>query len=107
MRGEFGREWIHVYVCPSPFAVLLKLSQHLISYIPIQNKKFFFNVFTSSILYLPWYVKRISDSLAETQLNSHLSIYVIGIFSSIALSSIGVTMNVDSETAGSFKTIGL
>ena len=26
--GEFGREWIHVYVWPSPFAVHLKLSQH-------------------------------------------------------------------------------
>ena len=23
MGGEFGREWIHVYVCLSPFALLL------------------------------------------------------------------------------------
>ena len=28
MRGEFGGEWIHVYVWLSPFAVYLKLSQH-------------------------------------------------------------------------------
>ena len=27
MRGEFGGEWIHVYVWQSPFAVLLKLAQ--------------------------------------------------------------------------------
>ena len=35
-------EWIHVYVRLSPFAVHLKLSQHclLMSYTPIQNKKF-------------------------------------------------------------------
>ena len=26
--GEFGEEWIHVYVWLSPFAVHLKLSQH-------------------------------------------------------------------------------
>ena len=34
MGGEFGGEWIHVYVRLSPFAVCLKLSQHylLISY---------------------------------------------------------------------------
>ena len=24
MEGEFGGEWIHVYVCMSPFAVHLK-----------------------------------------------------------------------------------
>ena len=28
MGGEFGGEWIHVYVWLSPFAVHLKLSQH-------------------------------------------------------------------------------
>ena len=28
MGGEFGGEWIHVYVWLSPFAVRLKLSQH-------------------------------------------------------------------------------
>ena len=28
LRGEFGGEWIHVYVWLSPFAVHLKLSQH-------------------------------------------------------------------------------
>ena len=28
MGEEFGEEWIHVYVWPSPFAVHLKLSQH-------------------------------------------------------------------------------
>ena len=41
MGGEFGGEWIHVYVCLSPFAIHLKLSQHclLIDYTPIQNKK--------------------------------------------------------------------
>ena len=39
--GEFGEEWIHVYVCFSSFTVHLKLSQHflLIGYTPIQNKK--------------------------------------------------------------------
>ena len=41
--GEFEGEWIHVYVWLSSFAVHLKLAQHclLISYTPIQNKKFF------------------------------------------------------------------
>ena len=28
MEGEFGGEWIHVYVWLSPFAVHLKLPQH-------------------------------------------------------------------------------
>ena len=28
MGGEFGGEWIHVYVWRSPFAVHLTLSQH-------------------------------------------------------------------------------
>ena len=28
MGEEFGGEWIHVYVCLSPSAVHLKLSQH-------------------------------------------------------------------------------
>ena len=28
MGGEFGREWIHVYVWLSPFAVHIKLSQY-------------------------------------------------------------------------------
>ena len=28
MGGEFGGEWIHVYVWLSPFAVQLKLAQH-------------------------------------------------------------------------------
>ena len=28
MGGEFGREWIHVYVWLGPFTVHLKLSQH-------------------------------------------------------------------------------
>ena len=27
-KGEFGGKWIHVYVCMSPLAVHLKLSQH-------------------------------------------------------------------------------
>ena len=27
MEGEFGEEWIHVYVCLSPFTAHLKLSQ--------------------------------------------------------------------------------
>ena len=37
MRGEFGGEWIHVYVLLSPFPVHLKLSQYclLIGYTPI------------------------------------------------------------------------
>ena len=39
MGGEFGGEWMYVYVWLSPFIVHLKLSQHclLISYTPIQN----------------------------------------------------------------------
>ena len=28
MEGKFGREWIHVHVRLSPFAVYLKLSQY-------------------------------------------------------------------------------
>ena len=40
MGGEFGGEWIHVYVWLSPFAAHLKLTTLLISYTPIQNKKF-------------------------------------------------------------------
>ena len=28
MGGEFEREWIHVYVWLSPFAIHLKISQH-------------------------------------------------------------------------------
>ena len=28
MRGEFGGEWIHLYVWLSPFAVCLKPTQH-------------------------------------------------------------------------------
>ena len=44
LGGEFGREWIHVYVWLSPFTVHLKLLQKLlISYTPIQNKKFLKN----------------------------------------------------------------
>ena len=41
MGGEFGGEWIHVYVWLSPFAV--ELSQHclLIGNTLIQNKTFF------------------------------------------------------------------
>ena len=44
MGGEFGGEWIHVYVWLSPLAVYLnyKITTLLISYTPIQNKKFFF-----------------------------------------------------------------
>ena len=42
--GEFGGEWIHVYVWLSPFAIYLKPSQHclLIVYTSIQNKMLFF-----------------------------------------------------------------
>ena len=39
-EGAFGGEWRHVYVWLSPFAGHLKLPQCLISYTPIQNKKF-------------------------------------------------------------------
>ena len=35
--GEFGGEWIHVYVWLSPITVHLKLTTLLIDYIPIQN----------------------------------------------------------------------
>ena len=36
-RGEFGGEWLQVYVQLSPFTVHLKISQHclLIDYTPI------------------------------------------------------------------------
>ena len=37
--GEFGGQWIHVYVGLSPFSVHLKQSQHLSSYTPIQKFK--------------------------------------------------------------------
>ena len=42
MGEEFGGEWIHVCVWPSPFAVHLKLSVTtlLISYTRLQNKSF-------------------------------------------------------------------
>ena len=42
MGEEFGKEWIHIYVWPSPFPIH-ELSWHclLISYAPIQNTKFF------------------------------------------------------------------
>ena len=42
--GEFGGEWIHVYVWLSPFTIYLKPSQHclLIIYTSIQNKMFCF-----------------------------------------------------------------
>ena len=40
MGGELGEEWIHVYIRLSPFTVHLKLTTLLISYIPVQNKKF-------------------------------------------------------------------
>ena len=41
MGGEFGGEWIYIYVWLNPFALYLELSQHclLISYTPIQTKK--------------------------------------------------------------------
>ena len=40
--GEFGREWIHVYVWLSPFAVHLKLIRALlIGYTAKQNEKVF------------------------------------------------------------------
>jgi len=43
MGGEFGGEWIHVYVWLSHFAVHLILSQHclLTDYTPVQNTKVF------------------------------------------------------------------
>ena len=46
MGGEFGGEWIQVYVWRSPFTVHLKLSQHclLIGYTSVQNKMFTFNI---------------------------------------------------------------
>ena len=41
MGGEFGGDWIHVYIQLNSFAIHRKLSQHclLIGFIPIQNKK--------------------------------------------------------------------
>ena len=45
MGGEFGGEWIHVYVWLRHFITHLNLLQHclLISYTPIQNKMFLKN----------------------------------------------------------------
>ena len=40
MGGEFGVEWIRVYVRLCPFTVHLKLTTLLIGYTSIQNKKF-------------------------------------------------------------------
>ena len=39
MGGEFGREWMHVYIWLNPFAVCLNQSQHCLlnGYSPIQN----------------------------------------------------------------------
>ena len=40
MAGEFGGEWIHVYLWLSPSAVYLKLSHYLLTgYTSIQNKQ--------------------------------------------------------------------
>ena len=39
MKGEFGKEWVHVYGWLRPFGVHLKLSRLLISYTPRYNKK--------------------------------------------------------------------
>ena len=39
MGGEFGREWIHMYVWLGPFAVHLQLSQQLIGYPQYRKKK--------------------------------------------------------------------
>ena len=43
MEGEFGGEWILVYVWLSPFTVLSPetITAVLIGYTPIQNKQFF------------------------------------------------------------------
>ena len=41
MGGEFGGEWTHVYIWPSPLAIQLKLSQHCQSAIPQQKIKCF------------------------------------------------------------------
>ena len=38
MGGEFGGEWIHVYIWLTPFTVHLTLSKQLIGYTPVQNK---------------------------------------------------------------------
>ena len=40
-EGEFGGEWVHVYVWLSPFAVHLELSQHCLSAIPQYKINFF------------------------------------------------------------------
>ena len=41
MGGEFGGEWVPVYIWLGSFAVHLKLSQHcmLVGYTPVQNKE--------------------------------------------------------------------
>ena len=51
MGGEFGGEWIQVYVWLSPFRIHLKPSQYylLIGYTPMQNKKTNFKSILSSI----------------------------------------------------------
>ena len=47
--GEFGGEWVYVYVCLSPFAVHLKISQNRLSAILQYKKefKFFFKKYVT------------------------------------------------------------
>ena len=45
MGGEFGGEWIHVYVWLSPFAVLLKLSRYCQLSVIYKVKRFFKDFF--------------------------------------------------------------
>ena len=47
-KGQFGGEWIHVYIRLSPFAVYLKLSQHCYLAIPQYQIK--------SLAVFPWWL---------------------------------------------------
>ena len=68
MGEEFGGEKLHVYVWLSPFADHLKLSQHclLISYTPIQNKKFKNKAIK---LYLKGWKKYLNNNYLKQQAN--------------------------------------
>ena len=64
MGGEFGGEWVHVYVWLGSFAVHLKLSQHcmLVGYTPVQNKKFKKKSRYMSMLANSWLIRKDPDA---------------------------------------------
>ena len=57
--GEFGAEWIHVYVWLSPFVIISPeiITTLLIGYTPIQNKKLCMCVCIYIYIYIYIYIK--------------------------------------------------